>query len=30
MNKLNPVLSLAGRVMLALIFVLAGIGEISA
>jgi putative oxidoreductase len=30
MNKLNPVLSLAGRVMIALIFVLAGLSKISA
>ncbi len=30
MNKLNPVLSLAGRVMIALIFVLAGLNKISA
>ena len=30
MNKLNPVFSLAGRVMIALIFVLAGLSKISA
>ena len=30
MNQLNPVLSLAGRVMIALIFVLAGLSKISA
>jgi len=30
MNKLNPVLSLAGRIMIALIFVLAGLNKISA
>ncbi len=30
MNKLNPVFSLAGRVMIALIFVLAGLNKISA
>ncbi len=29
MNKLNPVFSLAGRVMIALIFVLAGLSKIS-
>jgi len=30
MNKLNPVFSLGGRVMIALIFVLAGLSKISA
>ena len=30
MNKLNPVFRLAGRVMLALVFVLADLGKISA
>ena len=30
MNKINPVFSLAGRVMIALIFVLAGLSKISA
>ncbi len=30
MNKLNPLFSLAGRVMIALIFVLAGLNKISA
>ena len=30
MHKLNPVFSLAGRVMIALIFVLAGVSKISA
>ena len=30
MNKLNPILSQAGRVMIALIFVLSGFGKISA
>ena len=30
MNKLNPVFSLSGRVMIALIFVLAGLSKISA
>lgn len=30
MNKLNPLFSLAGRVMIALIFVLAGLSKISA
>ena len=30
MNKLNPVLSLAGRIMIALIFILAGLNKISA
>jgi putative oxidoreductase len=30
MNKLNPVFSLAGRIMIALIFVLAGLCKISA
>ncbi len=30
MNKLNPVLSLAGRIMIALIFVLAGLNKLSA
>ena len=30
MNKFNPVFSLAGRVMIALIFVLAGLSKISA
>ncbi len=30
MNKLNPVFSLAGRVMIALIFVLAGLSKFSA
>ncbi len=30
MNKFNPVLSLAGRILIALIFVLAGLNKISA
>ncbi len=30
MNKLNPVLSLAGRIMIALIFILAGLNKLSA
>ncbi len=30
MNKFNPIISLAGRVMIALIFVLSGLGKISA
>ena len=30
MNKLNPILSLAGRIMIALIFILAGLNKLSA
>ncbi len=30
MNKLNPIFSLAGRAMIAFIFVLSGLGKISA